>query len=180
MKNPRNVFTEKEWYKRYHGVSTPSAAAAAPVAEAPFVLVGRGDALVGRSLLLSKLWKKFCNTSCCVWPVGLGVVATFGEDGGRPPGGGAPPPVEDAKAAGRLLAAVREDAILRAAAAVSATLELAPPPPTSISESARTTFGMLKVPFPSGPTIPAEAPSRSAGLRKAPRGSRSGFLAFSS
>lgn len=48
----------------------------------------------------------------------------------------------------------------------------------SISVSARSTFGRLKLLLPIGPTIPADVVS--FGLRNAPRGSRFGFFAFSS
>jgi hypothetical protein len=34
-----------------------------------------------RSLVLSKLLKKFCNTSCCVCPVGLGTLPMIGDVG---------------------------------------------------------------------------------------------------
>ena len=30
-------------------------------------------AVLDLSFELSRLWKKFCRTSCCVWPVGLGL-----------------------------------------------------------------------------------------------------------
>ena len=50
--------------------------------------------------------------------------------------------------------------------------------PASISVSARSTLGRLKLLLPMGPTIPADAVS--LGLRNAPRGSRFGFFAFSS
>ncbi len=157
-----------------HGVVGPSGTL---VVVLPLPLAfGRGEVLAG--CLLSRLWKKFCNTSCCVCPpVGLGVLAIDGEDGGRPTEPDCA--VEAVNDAGRVLVAVLRDAIRRAAGA-SGTLELEAPPATSISDNARTTFGKLNVLLPSGPTIPADAPSRSAGLRKAPRGSRSGFLAFSS
>jgi hypothetical protein len=74
----------------------------------------------------------------------------------------------------------RPVARLRAASPLTLEASVLLPSPTSISESARSTVGKLKLLLPNGPTIPAAAPVKSAGLRKAPRGSRSGFFAFSS
>jgi hypothetical protein len=70
------------------------------------------------------------------------------------------------------------DGLRAPSAVVLALSELAIPIPASISLRARSTVGRLKLLLPSGPTIPAAAVS--VGFRKAPRGSRSGFLAFSS
>lgn len=140
----------------------PAAAAAAP---APAL-----------SFELSKLWKKFWSTSCWVWPpVGLGDPTMGAGDVGERTLVEAVP--TGARPGGRPLDAAGLRVDLRAGSVAAAG---PPPMPTSISVRARSTLGKLKLLLPSGPTIPAAAAVRSAGLRKAPRGSRSGFFAFSS
>ena len=131
-----------------------------------------------RSFEVSKLWKKFCKTSCCVCPLaGLGeaVGKTVGDVGGRPRSGPAVLP-DNAEGRGRVGA---RPATLRAGSPLTLD-DNAFPVPISISERARSTCGRLKLLLPSGPTTPAAALVRSAGFLKAPRGSRSGFFAFSS
>jgi hypothetical protein len=154
-----------------------------PSSAVPFVF--GGDVLVcaaafalapARSFELSKLWKKFCNTSCCVCPpAGFGE-GTVGDIGGLPR-------CAPATAAGPLAVDSVEDTGLapresrRSAALVPLALapRLAPagpaplPTPASISVSARSTFGRLKLLLPNGPTMPAAA--FSVGLRNALRGS---------
>lgn len=129
------------------------------------------------SLLDSRLWKKFCNTSCCVWPpVGLGEPAgSVGDDA-----------LDREFAAERgtaRVAGARPDVALDNLRPLSGPVlmprELEPPPTVpSISVSARSTLGKLKLLLPMGPTIPAA--TLSLGFRNAPRGSRSGFFDFSS
>ncbi len=171
--HPR-VIIEKQ-HKTHHELASswlPGAVEEVPLAAGRDAEVG-----LGRSLLLSRLWKKFCNTSCCVCPpaaVGLGEVPNGGDEGCL--GEVCVPNVVG------LPVAVRPVSLL--AVAASGILELDGPLPLllpiSISDNAFTTFGRLKLLLPSGPTTPAAAPSSSAGLRKAPRGSRSAFLRFSS
>ena len=128
-----------------------------------------------RSLELSRLWKKFCSTSCCVWPpVALCDELSVDDAGVRPLAGAPAPPTVLSPDVGRPLP------LDKRREASPFTLAFSPPPPTpdSISASAFSTFGRLKLLLPSGPTMPAVAVS--AGLRNAPRGSRSGFFEFSS
>lgn len=139
---------------------------------APLLRVPRLEDVLGRSLLLSKLWKKFCSTSCCVWPGG-GLLAPTGDAVWRPGGDAVLEPSGD----GRPVAPVR---LAKRRAAVESAAPVGPPESNSISDNARSTVGRLKLLLPNGPTIPAAAFSRSAGLRNAPLGSRSGFLEFSS
>lgn len=146
----------------------PPSSGISDVVVVPFVLgapLVAAAAAFGRSLLLNRLWKKFCNTSCCVCP------PEFGDPGIGFGDGDALPTwlvgdVELVSAAGRPAPEARPAAL--------------PDPATSISDNANWTVGRLKLLGPNGPTIPAAAPSRSAGFRNAPRGSRSGFLEFSS
>lgn len=151
------------------------------VAGAPGVADGLGvdaraeEVPLALSFELSKLWKKFCRTSCWVGPpfVGLGDAAARVGDAtcDREPEELAPS--ADSPADGRLvplrLRALRESA---------EALMLSGDGPASISVSARSTLGKLKLLLLIGPTTPA--PAFSVGLRKAPRGSRSGFFEFSS
>ena len=119
---------------------------------------------------LSKLWKNVCKISCCVGPASVGVDGIVGEDACDRAfvlGPCAARPVADGLVLARL-------ASFRAASAPAD----APPTPLSISVSARSTLGRLKLLLPIGPTTPAAA--FSTGVLKAPRGSRSVFLAFSS
>lgn len=124
---------------------------------------------------LNKLWKKFCSTSCCVCPpVELGDGLKVG-DVVRPEVDAPAPPTADNPDVGRVPPLDRR----RAASPFTLAFNALPPPkPVSISASAFSTFGRLKLLLPRGPTIPAVAVS--AGLRNAPRGSRSGFFEFSS
>lgn len=121
----------------------------------------------------SKLWKKFCSTSCrtCSVP-GLGEELRVGDPRPAravvPSGGTANPDVDD-------LGAGRPDSFRPGSAAAPVPRGVIPP---SISVRARSTFGKLKLLLPIGPTTPAAG--LSVGFRKAPRGSRSGFLEFSS
>lgn len=128
-----------------------------------------------RSLELNKLWKKFCNTSCCVCPpVELDDELRVG-DVVRPAVDAPAPPTADNPGVGRALPLDRR----REASPFTLAFNALPlPKPVSISASAFSTFGRLKLLLPRGPTIPAVAVS--AGLRNAPRGSRSGFFEFSS
>ena len=131
---------------------------------------------VALSFELNKLWKKFCRTSCCVWPpgVGLGDEDNVGDDTcDLDPG--APTPGTDKLDAGRVV--LRLSGFLVSAPALIPS-GAGPPTAPSISVRARSTFGRLKLLLPMGPTIPADAVS--LGLRNAPRGSRFGFFAFSS
>jgi hypothetical protein len=156
----------------------PAPSSVLPLAFGVVVLFAAAETAPARSFEVSKLWKKFCKTSCCVCPlVGLGEAAgsTVGDVGGRPRSG--PAVLEDnVEGRGRVEA---RPATLRAASPLTLD-DNAFPVPTSISERARSTCGRLKLLLPSGPTTPAAAPVRSAGFLKAPRGSRSGFFAFSS
>lgn len=127
--------------------------------------------------------KKFCNTSCCVFPPAVGLaLSAVGEiaDVGLPRWvllvTGAPPAVDRE-------GLVRLDGLRSVALALTLaprlTPELAPPPmPASISVSARSTAGKLKLLLPSGPTIPAAA--FSVGDLKAFLGSWFVFFEFSS
>lgn len=103
--------------------------------------------------------------------VGLGAAAKVGEATcDREPDG--PTPGADSPADGRFalrLSPLRESVEVLVAKGGG---------PASISVNARSTFGKLKLLLPIGPTTPALA--FSVGLRKAPRGSRSGFFEFSS
>ena len=129
-----------------------------------------------RSLELNKLWKKFCNTSCCVCPpVELCDALRVGDAGVRPVVDVPAPPGADNPDVGRAPPLDRRREASPFTLAFNAPL---PPNPVSISASAFSTFGRLKLLLPSGPTIPAVAVS--VGLRNAPRGSRSGFFEFSS
>jgi len=129
------------------------------------------------SFVLSKLKKKFCNTSCCVCPAGgLADPPIVGDVGALPVVDAAPTAVNPG---GRPLGAPVALPVLRAVSAV-APIPPGPPIPISISVKARSTFGIVKLLLPRGPTIPAAALVRSAGFRNAPRGSLSGFFAFSS
>jgi hypothetical protein len=131
---------------------------------------------LARSFELSKLWKKFWRTSCCVCPdVGLGLPAE--DNVGDVPARPAPWFPTDTVAP---RAASVDDGGRPVARLLASALPVGPTP-TSISERARSTAGRLKLLLPSGPTIPAAAvPAISDGFLNAPRGSRSGFLAFSS
>jgi hypothetical protein len=135
----------------------------------PLVLDAAERVAVGlplpRSFELSKLWKKFCRTSCCDCPpVGLGAIDdSAGDVGWRP----VPRSIVVPEGAREAAPAGRPDK--RAAALLAAS----PPPvglpliPTSMSVSARSTVGRLKLLLPNGPTIPAAAvPAISAGFRK--------------
>ena len=172
----------------------------------PFVLViaaGNAAALLFdafaafRSFVLNKLWKKFCRTSCWLCPPpppGLGATPLDedeGEIGERAELEGVDVPKGD-KPAGRT-AGPAPDAVLPVLPGASRVEDPRPPPPPpplspspegpppdSISLSARSTFGRLKLLLPKGPTMPAEAPAKSWGFLNAPRGSLSDFLAFSS
>ena len=131
--------------------------------------------------VLSKLWKKFCKTSCwdCPAPgLGLPVLVADGGTGERTP---LPLASEDevpngTSPAGRLALPVS----FLVAGDPSIAVVGPAPIPLSISLRARSTLGRLKLLLPKGPTIPAEAPAKSAGFRKAPRGSLSDFFEFSS
>jgi len=139
------------------------------------------------SFVRSKLWKKFCKTSCCVCPPapGLGAPGPVGVTGERADEilvGDDEVPNAD-RADGRpveVVVAIGLAASLRAAAAVSPKPVDVPPIPVSISLNALSTFGRLKLLLPRGPTIPAAAPAKSCGFLKAPRGSLSDFFEFSS
>ena len=133
-------------------------------------------------LLLIRSSKNFLSAWCCVWSSAeFGVVADKGageaEDVLR--ASIAAPAVGTESVEGGCRAPVRL-ASFRAGSLPALTLrgfgtvvaEL------SISVSARSTFGRLKLLLPMGPTIPADAVS--LGLRNAPRGSRFEFFAFSS
>jgi hypothetical protein len=163
-------------YRGYHQL-VPSSLVPVPFVLGGEVLVCAAALAPARSLELSKLWKKFCKTSCCVCPpTGLGEFAV-GEIGGLPRcvplAAAGPPPVVNVDATGLVPRESR-----RSAAVVPVTLEprfapTAPAPPltpASISVSARSTFGRLKLLLPNGPTMPAAAFS-SNGLRNALRGS---------
>ena len=137
------------------------------------------------SFVRSKLWKKFCKTSCCVCPPapGLGAPETLGVTGERVaeiPVGEEEVPSAD-RADGRpveVLVEIGLAANLRVA--TSPKPVDVPPMPVSISLNAFSTFGRLKLLLPKGPTIPAVAPATSCGFLKAPRGSLSDFFEFSS
>lgn len=128
------------------------------------------------SLELSKLWKKFCRTSCCVCPPapGLGDVDNVGDDACDRPLG-APAPGTDSPPVGRFALRLRP---LRASGPAEEPSDEGPPVPPSISVSARSTLGSVKLLLPIGPTTPAEG--FSVGFRKDARGSRSAFFEFSS
>ena len=144
------------------------------VAVRPLAAAGLAPPL---SFVLSKLKKKFCNTSCCVCPAGgLPDLPVVGDVGTLPVADPAP---TDVNPGGRPLWAPVVLPVLRTASGV-APMPPGPPIPISISVKARSTFGIVKLLLPRGPTMPAAALVKSAGFRKAPRGSLSGFFAFSS
>ena len=170
---------------------------------APFVLLLDAFAALAAflSFVLNKLWKKFCKTSCWLCPPpppGLGATPLDedeGETGERAEFVGVDdaPPKGD-KPAWRTVGPA-PDAVLPVRPGASRVETPRPPPPPpplsppspegpptpdSISLSARSTFGRLKLLLPKGPTMPAEAPAKSWGFLNAPRGSLSDFLAFSS
>ena len=107
------------------------------------------------SFCTSKLWKKFCRTSCLTGSVpGLGVEPIVGEP--RPArvvalSGGTGIPEADDRGAG-LLDNFR--------AASFATPVVRGDGPPSISVSARSTVGKLKLLLPIGPTTPAAGVSK--------------------
>jgi len=148
----------------------------------PFDLGNEGAAAVARdaaalaparSLALNKLWKKLCNTSCCACPPDeLGDELNVGDAGVRLVVEPAAPPTAGNPDVGRA------PPLDRRRVASPFTLAFSALVPPSISASAFSTFGRLKLLLPRGPTMPAVAVS--VGLRNAPRGSRSGFFEFSS
>lgn len=131
------------------------------------------------SLELRRLWKKFCRTSCWVCPlVGLGVVESVGDETGERPGAPPAPGTLRLPAAGRpdeRPAPLRDGSPLTLAPSADEVERLSP---LSISVNAFSTFGRLKLLLPMGPTIPAV--EFSVGFLKAPLGSRSALLEFSS
>lgn len=150
-----------------------------PSSAPPFALGPPERAGPGRSFVLSKLWKKSCRTSCWGRPfVGLGVVAIVGDvPGARPVAPGEVIGTERPDACGR----EERPEILRAGSPPVLELSEVDPPrliPPSISESAFSTLGRLKLLVPIGPTIPIVG--FSVGFLKAPRGSLSVLLEFSS